>query len=95
MDLKVIGLAIGLLVQASGIVWWAAGTANSIRHNQYQILVLTKDVDRNSNFVRDWPSGKMGRLPDDVDQSLRIEWLESQMAKLNNRIFEIGNGSSH
>ena len=56
---------------------------------------MTKDVDRNSNFVRDWPSGKMGRLPDDVDQSLRIEWLESQMAKLNTRIFESGNGAAH
>ena len=53
---------------------------------------MSRDVEKHSSFVRDWPIGKLGRLPDDVDQSLRIAWLERQVEKLTKRIFEMNGG---
>lgn len=89
MDLKIIAMAIALLVQAAGIVWWASTLQSEVRHNNYQIAMMAKDVEKHSSFVRDWPIGRLGRLPDDVDQSLRIGWLEQQVEQLNTKIFRM------
>ena len=96
MDAKFIAFSAGLLIQAGGIVWWASTLQAAVRHNNYQIKMMARDVDKHSGFVRDWPIGKLGRLPDDVDQSLRIEWLERQVDQLNSRIFRMnGNHDEH
>jgi hypothetical protein len=95
MDIKFITIGIALLIQAGGIVWWASSLQASVRHNLFQIQMLEKDVAMHSAFVRDWPIGKLGRLPDDVDQSLRITWLERQMEQLNKEIFHMNGGKAN
>lgn len=92
MDTKILTFSIALLLQAGGIVWWASTLQAAVRHNNYQIKMMSRDVEKHSSFVRDWPIGKLGRLPDDVDQSLRIAWLERQVEKLTKRIFEMNGG---
>ena len=64
-----------------------------IRHNDFQIQMLTRDVQENTEFVKLWPAGKWGSgsLPDDVEQSLKIERLEREMLKLNNKVYGNGN----
>ena len=94
MDNKFLApLGVGLLLQAAGIVWWASSLQSSVQHNDFQIQMMSKDVDKNSSFVELWPAGKWGSgsLPSDVKQDLKIERLESQVDKLTDKIY--GNGS--
>ena len=93
MDNKfVIGIGITLLIQAAGIVWWASSLQSAVQHNDFQIQMMSKDVDKNSSFVELWPAGKWGSgsLPSDVKQDLKIERLEMQVDKLTDKIY--GNG---
>ena len=86
-----IAVAIGLLVQLGGIVWWASSLHSEVQHNDYQIQMMQKDVAHNSKFVLEWPAGEWlsGELPSDTRQDLKIESLENQVEKRNKRIFEI------
>ena len=84
-----ISLGVGLAMQAAGIVWWASTLHSSVQHNDFQIQMMSRDVEKHSIFVRDWPSGKYGSgsLPDDVKQNLKIEALEKQMDKVMSKLY--------
>ena len=84
----IVSLLIGLAVQAGGIVWWASNLQSSVAHNNFQIQMMAKDVEKHSIFVRDWPAGKWGSgsLPDDVRQNLKISMLELDVEKLTEKI---------
>ena len=88
-----ISLGVGLAIQAAGIVWWASNLQSSVQHNDFQIQMLSKDVEKNSSFTELWPAGKWGSgsLPDDVKQNLKIEDLEKQMDKVMSKLY---NGDS-
>lgn len=91
MDLKmVIPLLGGLALQAGGIVWWASSLQSEVRHNDFQIQMMARDVEKHAVFVRDWPSGKYGSgsLPDDVKQNLKLEALEKQVEKLTEDLYK-------
>ena len=93
MDNKfLIGVGVTLLGQAAGIVWWASSLQSAVQHNDFQIQMMNKDVDKNNSFRSLWPSGKWGSgsLPSDVKQDLKIERLEMQVDKLTDKIY--GNG---
>ena len=85
----IVSLMIGLAVQAAGIVWWASKMQSSVQHNDFQIQMLSKDVEKNSSFTELWPAGKWGSgsLPDDVKQNLKIEDLEKQMDKVMSKLY--------
>ena len=96
MDSKfLISLGAGLALQAAGIVWWASNLQSSVEHNDFQIQMMARDVEKHSIFVRDWPSGKYGSgsLPDDVKQNLKIEALEKQVDKITGKLYK--GGSDH
>ena len=84
-----ITLGVGLFIQAAGVVWWLAGLSASVQHNDFQIQMVTRDVEKNSRFVELWPAGKWGSgsLPSDVRQDLKIGQLEIQVQKLNSKIY--------
>tara|TARA_R110000737_G_scaffold95817_4_gene129919 strand:- start:262 stop:570 length:309 start_codon:yes stop_codon:yes gene_type:complete len=94
IDIKVITLTVALFAQAAGIVWWASTLQSQVQHNDFQIQMLAKDVEKNSNFVELWPAGKWGSgsLPSDVRQDLKIASLEMNVEKLNEKIY---NGNTH
>ena len=90
MDSKfVVSLVAGLAIQAGGIVWWASNLQSSVQHNDFQIQMMAKDVEKHSIFVSDWPSGKWGSgsLPSDVRQDLKIGMLESDMDKVLSKLY--------
>ena len=95
-DLKnntfLVSLGIGLLLHAAGVVWWASKVQSQVQHNDFQIQMMSKDVEKNASFVSLWPSGKWGSgsLPSDVKQDLNIERLEVQVDKLISKIYETG-----
>jgi len=87
-----VSLAVGLLLQLAGIVWWASNMEGEIRHNDFQIQMIAKDVEENTEFVKLWPAGKWGSgsLPSDVKQDLKIERLEMQVEKITAKIYNGG-----
>jgi hypothetical protein len=90
MDSKfLISIGVGLVIQAGGIVWWASKLQSDVQHNNFQIQMMSKDVEKHSVFVRDWPAGKWGSgsLPDDVKQNLKIGMLENDMAKVLSKLY--------
>ena len=90
MDSKfLISIGVGLVIQAGGIVWWASKLQSDVQHNNFQIQMMAKDVEKHSVFVRDWPAGKWGSgsLPDDVKQNLKIGMLENDMAKVLSKLY--------
>ena len=89
-----IGLLLALAAQAAGIVWWASNLNSQVQHNDFQIQMMAKDVEKHAVFVRDWPVGKLGALPDDVRQNLYIESLQKQVDKLTEDLYKskIANG---
>jgi hypothetical protein len=70
-------------------VWWASTLSSQVQHNDFQIQMLAKDVEKNSSFVELWPAGKWGSgsLPSDVRQDLKIASLEMDVDKLNSKIY--------
>ena len=94
MDSKfIITLSVSLIIQAAGIVWWASSLQGEVRHNDFQIQIMSRDVDEAISFVKLWPAGKWGSgsLPSDVKQDLKIERLEMQVSKIMDKVY---NGST-
>jgi hypothetical protein len=85
----IISIGVGLVIQAGGIVWWASKLQSDVQHNNFQIQMMSKDVEKHSVFVRDWPAGKWGSgsLPDDVKQNLKIGMLENDMDKVLSKLY--------
>ncbi len=84
-----ISLLSGLAIQAGGIVWWASKLQSDVQHNDFQIQMIAKDVEKHAIFVRDWPAGKWGSgsLPDDVKQNLKISMLELDVEKIMEKLY--------
>ena len=90
MDSKfIITLAGGLALQSAAAVWWLATLSATVQHNDFQIQMISKDVEKNSNFSELWPAGKWGSgsLPSDVRQDLKIGQLEMEMRRLTEKIY--------
>ena len=91
VDIKLIAITIGLLVQAGGIVWWSAGLQSEVRHNDYKIQMMQPDLEEAISFTKLWPAGKWGsgELPSDTRQDLKIAALEKQVDQLMSKIYLI------
>lgn len=88
---KSLGLYLGLAGQAAAIVWWASNLNSQVQHNDFQIQMVLKDVNKNSQFVELWPAGKWGsgELPSDTEQDLYISELQKKVDKLYDEIYQI------
>jgi len=82
-------MAVGLLIQLGGIVWWASNLSSRVAHNNFQIQLIVKDVDKAMEFVELWPAGKYGsgQLPSDTRQDLKISILEKQVDKIVSKLY--------
>lgn len=89
MDLKIITVGIGLLIQAGAGIWYIASVDSRVSHNNYQIKMMAKDVTHNSKFVLEWPSGQWGsgELPSDTRQDLKISALEKQVERITIKLY--------
>ena len=86
-----LALYVGLAIQAAGIVWWASNLNSEVQHNDFQIQMMARDVEKHAIFVRDWPSGKYGsgELPSDTKQDLFIEELVKRVEKLYDELYTL------
>ena len=89
VESKWIALAIAMVAQLGGIIWWASGLQSAVRHNDYKIQMMDTAVKHNSKFVLEWPAGAWlsGELPSDTRQDLKIASLEKQVDKIVSKIY--------
>ena len=84
-------LFITLAAQAAAIVWWASNLSSQVQHNDFQIQMMAKDVEKNSSFTELWPAGKggSGELPSDTRQDLHISELQKRVEKLMDELYTL------
>ena len=48
--------------------------------------MLTISVEQNSEFRVLWPRGELGALPDDAEQNIRLNYLESMLQEVREEL---------
>ena len=56
--------------------------------------MLTISVDQNSEFRVLWPRGELGALPDDAEQNIRLNYLESMLQEVREGLARLESISS-
>ena len=62
------------------------------------VLRRKLEVEMNSKFRVGWPRGDFGALPDDMEQTMKIQMLQEKVGKLENDVEKLRygpNGDSH
>ncbi len=75
---NLIGLLFGTAVGVLGY----AELNSRITTLEYQQTMQDMVIEKNSHFVTNWPLGRLGALPDDLQQTSAIEALEKRQAEL-------------
>lgn len=79
LDMKsLIGIIIGILTVAG--IWFSLKA--ELSQLQIDVFRMQDDVKLNHEFRVKWPRGEMGSLPDDAEQNLKIEYLQTDVEKL-------------
>ena len=66
--------------------WAFFGIQEKLNTHSTQIEIMSKDLERNSEFRIGWPRGLLGSLPADSEQFMLIEELYKQTDKLQIRV---------
>ena len=74
------------LVLVMGLGSWAFHLSSTIAAQDVYITKMEKAIEKNTKFVSEWPTGKLGGLPEDSVQSTKIDVLESEVANLRNKM---------
>lgn len=53
--------------------------------NAVDMMLLRREVESNSFFSKNWPLGKIGSLPDDIQQNMRLDYLERDVEMLKEK----------
>tara|TARA_Y100001951_G_C11182563_1_gene206831 strand:- start:277 stop:594 length:318 start_codon:yes stop_codon:yes gene_type:complete len=56
--------------------------------------MLTLAVEQNSEFSKLWPRGELGALPDDAEQNIRLNYLESMLQEVRGELERLKSTSS-
>ena len=75
--------ALGLVIAVGG---WAFHLNSTIASQEVYIQKMEKAIEKNTDFVSKWPTGKLGGLPEDSVQSTKIEHLEQQVKDLQHKM---------
>ena len=66
--------------------WAFFGIQENLNKHATEIEIMSKDLERNSEFRIGWPRGLLGSLPADSEQFMLIEELYKQTDKLQIRV---------
>lgn len=75
---NLVGLLFGTAVGVLGY----AELNSRITTLEYQQTMQDMVIEENSHFVTNWPLGRLGALPDDLQQTSAIEALEKRQGEL-------------
>jgi|TARA_R110000824_G_scaffold90355_1_gene220765 hypothetical protein len=85
LDVKSLVGIIALLLTMAGIYFTLTAQITAL---QLDVIRMQDSVGINSEFRVLWPRGELGALPDDAVQDLNIEYLQTEMNKLQEEFDE-------
>jgi len=71
--------AIKVIIAVGTAVWGYSVIEHRISDVENEIIRMKTEVESNSEFRVKWPRGELGSLPDDAEQNLRLNYIESQI----------------
>jgi hypothetical protein len=69
-------------------VWLYFGIESRINNLENDVILISKDIELNSEFRILWPRGQMGALPDDAIQDIKIAMLEEELKIIKGKLEE-------
>tara|TARA_R110000803_G_scaffold142496_2_gene208785 strand:- start:4463 stop:4801 length:339 start_codon:yes stop_codon:yes gene_type:complete len=73
---------IGILVMMLSIAGVYFSLTGQIAALQLDVIRMQDSVATNEEFRIKWPRGELGALPDDAVQDLNIEYIQKELAKI-------------
>jgi len=67
-------------------VWLYFGIESRINSLENDLVLVTKDIELNTEFRILWPRGEMGALPDDAIQDIKIKLLEDEIKLIKEKL---------
>jgi len=79
-------------------VWLVAEFKADVQTLENDVLRMNHEVEMNSKFRVGWPRGDFGALPDDMEQTMKIQMLQEKVGKLEKDVEKLRygpNGENH
>ena len=73
---------IGIIGSVAVGVWAYFGAVKRLNNLETNYKLIATDIEKNIEFRIKWPRGELGSLPADAEQYLLLEYLDSQLIKL-------------
>ena len=73
---------IGIVGSVAVGVWAYFGAIERLNNLETNYKLIATDIEKNIEFRIKWPRGDLGSLPADAEQYLLLEYLDSQLIKL-------------
>ncbi len=71
-----------IMVGVGIAVWGYFGLTERITFLEHNLKIANIQVEMNSSFRVLWPRGKLGSLPDDSEQNMRLDMVEKTLDKI-------------
>ena len=79
-------------------VWLVAEFKADVQTLENDVMRMSHEVEMNSKFRVGWPRGDFGALPDDMEQTMKIQMLQEKVGKLEKDVEKLRygtNGNGH
>jgi succinate dehydrogenase/fumarate reductase flavoprotein subunit len=80
---------IGIVGSVAVGVWAYFGAIERLNTLETNYKLIATDIEKNIEFRIKWPRGELGSLPADAEQYLLLEYLDSQLIKLQVQVDEM------
>ena len=77
---------IALVVATAGAVMGYFQITERLNFLERNNEMLTISVEQNSEFRVLWPRGELGALPDDAEQNIRLNYLETMLQEVREEL---------
>ena len=90
IDVKTLIGILAMILSIAGVYFSLTGQVATL---QLDVIRMQDAVASNSEFRVKWPRGELGALPDDAVQDLNIEYIQKELAKVQEELDDHLEGS--
>jgi|TARA_R110000824_G_scaffold167291_1_gene344191 hypothetical protein len=83
VDIKSLIGIVAMILSIAGVYFSLTGQISAL---QLDVIRMQDSVATNEEFRIKWPRGELGALPDDAVQDLNIEYIQKELAKVQEEL---------